>query len=311
MLQINQETKLSDWNSQLISELLDADEGEGLFYDFKASLHDTELIRKAATSFANYLGGFLVFGIKDKKAASGWARLNGIDDNEFAKELTNKLSGGKIVPNLIINDPKKIEITYKTKAYKVMVVHVEESSLRPHAIISNKDGLLEFWTRGNSTAVAVSYPQLTKSIEEARDTRNWLAALYLDTEYVDNFAQKMVIEDKDRSAVIPVHRINALVNSEASSSAISRIPTDIELIKLIWQLRELIDLVNSYRDMMIARRPLPLSNAATENQNDNKAIASAVPQIKQLTLTIRQHLANRYAGVREWINVVQKTGKTS
>ncbi len=221
MQQINQETKLSDWNSRLISDLLDANEGEGLFYDFKASLQDNKQIRKAAISFANYLGGFLVFGIKDKKDASGWERLIGIDNNEFAKELTNKLSGGKIVPNLIVSDPKKIQITHKTKAYTIMVVHIEESTLKPHAILSDKDGLLEFWTRGNSTAVATSYPQLTKSMEEARDTRNWLAALYLDTEYVDSFAQKMVIEESAQGSAIPVHRINALINSEASSSAIS------------------------------------------------------------------------------------------
>ena len=310
-MNISQNTNLSEWTVEWIKNILDNDQGEESFFDFKEGINSQDPkhlhnIRKAVTSFANTSGGFIVFGIKDKANASGWNRLSGSPDTvNFSKELTNKISGGKVLPHIFFEGPKIISIPYGTKSYDVVVIKIANSELKPHAVVSDNDGLLEFWMRGNSSAIAATYPYLTKMIEESSELRNLLAALFLDSEYVDSFVQKMVIPEADRETAIPVVRINALVNSEQSSQIISKIPTDIELIKLIWQLREQIEVVNSFRDMMIARRPLPLSNGKQENKNDNDQIANAVPKIKEVTEKLRKHLLEKYAGVREWISVVQ------
>jgi len=310
-MQISPNTNLSEWSEEWFKEILDNDQGEELFFDFKEGINSQDPkhnhnIRKAVTSFANTLGGFIIFGIKDKASVSGWARLSGIaDTTNFSKELTNKISGGKVVPHVFFDGPRIISVQYNGSAYNVLVIKIASSELKPHAIISDSDGLLEFWMRGSATAMAATYPYLTKMIEESSDLRNLLAALYLDSEYIDSFSKKMIIPEKDRETAIPVVRINALVNSEQSSQIITKIPTDIPLINLIWQLREQIEVVNSFRDMMIARRPLPLSNGKQENKNDNDQVAALVPKVKEITTKIRKHLLEKYAGVREWINIVQ------
>lgn len=310
-MQITQNTQLMEWSEEWIREILDKDLGEELLFDFKEGINSqdpkhTHNLRKAVSSFANTLGGFIVFGIKDKANANGWNRLCGVSDsNNFSKELTNKISGGKVIPHVFFEGPRLISLQHNNNSYQVLVIKISSSELKPHAVVSDGDGLLQFWMRGNSTAVAATYPYLTKMIEESSELRNLLAALYLDAEYVDSFANRMVIQEKDRETAIPVVRINALVNSEQSSQIISKIPTDIPLINLIWQLREQIEVINSFRDMMIARRPLPLSNGKQENKADNDQIASLVPKVKETTEKIRKHLLEQYAGVREWINVVQ------
>lgn len=310
-MQISPNTNLSEWSEEWIKEILDNDQGEELFFDFKEGINAQDPkhnhnIRKAVSSFANTLGGFIIFGIKDKASASSWARLCGIVNSiNFAKELTNKISAGKVIPHIFFDGPKIIPVQHNSNTYNVLVIKIASSELKPHAIVSDSDGLLQFWMRGNSSAIAATYPYLTKMIEESSELRNLLAALYLDAEYIDSFAGKMVIPEADRGKSIPVVKINALVNSAQSSQIISKIPTDIALINLIWQLREKIDVINSFRDMMIARRALPLTNSEQENKKDNDTIASLVPSTKDVTSKIRKHLLDKYAGVREWINVVQ------
>jgi len=311
VMQVSLNTNLSEWSEEWIKKILDNDQGEELFFDFKDGINSQDPknnynIRKAVSSLANTLGGFIIFGIKDKAGVSGWARLSGIaDTTNFSKELTNKISGGKVIPHIFFDGPKIIPIQYNNDSYNVLVIKISSSELKPHAIVSDSDGLLQFWMRGNSSAIAATYPYLTKMIEESSELRNLLAALYLDAEYIDSFADKMVIPEADRGESIPVVKINALVNSAQSSQIISKIPTDIVLINLIWQLREKIDIINSFRDMMIERRALPLTNAVQENKKDNNAIASLVPSTKNVTSKIRKHLLGKYAGVREWINVAQ------
>jgi predicted HTH transcriptional regulator len=306
-MQLTPATKLSEWTHDWIKEILDSDRAEDAFLEFKAELNNKDPkssynIRKSLTSFANTLGGFVVFGIKDKQAATGWDRLCGLGDtSEFAKQLTNKLSGGKVIPSITFEGPAFFELEHSKKKFSVGVIKVNIGELRPYAIVSDQDGLLHFWARGNQTAIAMTYPSLTKTVEESSQLRNWLAALYLDTEYIDSFADRMLIDEASRETNIPVVKINAIINSDQSSQIISLVPNDVQLVKLIWHLREQIDLVNSFRDMMIQRRSLPLSNSGSQNKADNDRIASIVPIIKSVTQELRSHLVAKYPKIREWL----------
>lgn len=310
-MKISPNTSLSEWSEEWIKNILDNDQGEELFFDFKEGLNSQDPkhlynLRKAVTSFANTFGGFIIFGIIDKSKGTGWDRLCGVSDTvNFSKELTNKISGGKVIPHIFFDGPKIIPVNYKGNKLNVLVIKIESSELKPHAVLSDSDGLLQFWMRGNSTAIASTYPFLTKMIEESSELRNLLAALYLDMDYVDHIGSKMLIPDWDRTQKVPVVKIRALVNSEQSSQIISKIPTDIPLIKLIWQLREIIDVINSYRDMMFERHATSLSNAEKLNRSGNDQIAELIPKAKEITLKIKKHLVEKYVGVRDWINVVQ------
>lgn len=303
-LDITPSTKLSDWSIDWIKQILDQNLHEGYLYDFKKELSSKdESISKAVASFANTVGGFIIFGIIDNKSAVGWERLHGVKDkDEFSKKLSDRLAGA--VPSIFFADPLFIVLDNDGKSYDIAIVKIESSAFKPHALVNN-DGLLRFWNRNNQTAIAMTYPALVKSIEESTQLRNWLAALYLDTEYIDSFADQMVMPEADRETSIPLVQIKSLVNSDQSSQIISIIPNDVSLVKTIWELRNKIDIVNSYRDMMVQRRSLPLSNAKIENKNDNDRLASIIPSIKQLTSDIREHLIKSYPKIREWLSIVK------
>lgn len=305
-LSITPVTQLSEWSKEWIKQILDQDLSEGYLYDFKTDISTKDQsLTKVVTSFANTQGGFIIFGIKDGESATGWKRLHGVTDKkEFAKKLSDTLSNSKVVPTIFFEDPKFLSVPYENRTYDVAVVKINSSEFKPHAVVGS-DGLLKFWVRNNQTATAMTYPVLTKTIEESTQLRNWLAALYLDTEYVESFAEKMVILEAQREDSIPVVKINSIVNSDQSSQIISIIPNDVKLVSTIWALREKIEIVNSFRDMMIQRRALPISNAKEQNKTDNDAIAMTVPNIKHLTLEIRQHLTGKYPKIREWLNAVQ------
>ncbi len=264
-------------------------------------------IQKAVCSFANTNGGFIVFGIKDKGAVSGWDRLCGLENTDnFSKELTNKLSGGKVIPHVVFEGPKIVCLNHNGNALNIAVIKVPNSELKPHAIVTDKDGLLEFWMRGNASAAAATYPYLTKTIEESSQLKNILAALYLDTQYVDTFADKMHIEEYRRRVDSPTVKINSLVTSEQSAQIIASIPTDIALVSLIWQLREKVEQINYYADLMTNLRLAPLVNADLLRERYNNNLGDLIPSTKEINKKIRAHLLGEYAGVREWMNVVQQ-----
>jgi len=305
-LNLTPTTQLSEWSEEWIKQILDQDLSEGYLYDFKADISTKDQsMAKTVTSFANTQGGFIIFGIKDGESATGWKRLHGVTDKkEFAKKLSDVLSNSKVVPTIFFEDPRFLSISRNNISHEVAIVKINSSEFKPHAVVGS-DGLLKFWVRNNQTASAMTYPALTKAIEESTQLRNWLAALYLDTEYIESFANKMIFPEKERETTIPIVRINSIINSDQSSQIISIIPNDVKLVSTIWALREKIELVNSFRDMMIQRRALPLSNAGAENKSDNDRIAAIVPGIKHLASEIRQHLAEKYPKIREWLNVVQ------
>jgi len=306
-LNITPATSLAEWSVEWIKQILDQDLTEGYMHDFEKEISSKDqALSSAVTSFANTMGGFIVFGIIDSRSASGWDRLHGVSDRkEFSKKISDCLANGKVVPTIFFADPLFLEVPYKGKKYDVAIVKIESSEFKPHAVIGN-DGLMRFWMRNNQTATAMTYPTLVKTIEESAQLRNWLAALYLDTEYIEVFAHKMLIPQDKREISIPVVTIQSIINSDQSSQLISIIPNDIKLVQLIWSLREKIDLINSFRDMMIQRRALPLTNAGSENKVDNDCIAGIVPDIKTSTNAIRNHLASKYPRIREWLNIAQQ-----
>ncbi len=56
---------LEEWNYDIIKELVDKDYFETEFFDFKADLQPAPDQEKIVCAFANTIGGFLIFGVRD------------------------------------------------------------------------------------------------------------------------------------------------------------------------------------------------------------------------------------------------------
>lgn len=308
-MQITPDTQLAEWSEEWIKTILDNDLEEDLIIEFKEGVNSKDPkhasnLRKSITSFANTSGGFVLFGIKDKKSGKGWERLCGVDIQNFSKELTDKISGTSVVPHILVDNPKIINVVKDDKTYNVAVIKIGASRSKPHAVVDESSGLLNFWIRGNSSAIPITYSVLTKMIDESSELRNILATIILDVNYCGYFAQtQMVVPEEKRSNTVSPSKINSLLGGDQAVQIISKIPTDLTLVDLIYNFRNLCQAINTFHDLLISRSNIPLSNAPKQNKLDNDQIAKLVPSLIETAQKIQNHIFENYSETIDWANV--------
>lgn len=195
MVYINQDTRLEAVDEDTITSLLANEVDEDIYFDFKEGMDSTSdddkhNIRKALVSFANTGGGFLFFGILDKNNKQG---KRGVDravgvgrTDELGRRITQKyLDRGLCLPLIVFEGPRIVQVW----GNNVAVVKVPRSERRPHAVKKTQDGVLEFWARGSGTVRPMDYDYLVTELDQSREARGWLNALYIDLKGVLTTAQ--------------------------------------------------------------------------------------------------------------------------
>src|SRR5262249_53436744 len=155
--QLSPTSDLATITASMITAALREDEAEDIYYDFKEGmdsddLNDIHRIRIAIASFANTFGGFLFFGILDKRNKlnrHGVDRVCGLTStNELGRRITQKyLSRELCIPLVDFEGPRIVQVDKKS----VAVVKILRSSIGPHAVKKGADLPLEFWWRGSGT----------------------------------------------------------------------------------------------------------------------------------------------------------------
>lgn len=180
MQTINQHTPLSDFNKELILEILANDMPEDLFIEFKSVFDPTHCmleakviadykydVRCSISSLANSLGGFIIFGIADNRHSHKHDRLNGIKTHIADTELGHELSKIYLSPNVCeprinIEGPNLIDID----GTKVAIFKITAFSANPHAVKSDPRRSLEFWHRGTGLKQPMSYHEIQGSMDK-------------------------------------------------------------------------------------------------------------------------------------------------
>ncbi len=124
------------------------DEGEGFQLEFKRKVSSPEKIAKALVGFANTKGGTILFGIDDDHS------IVGVESEKSEVEMIHNVAEYHCEPPV----ETEIEIvSYKGK--DVIVVFVEESREKPHAVVLNgkdDDAGLQAYIRVNDKTVEAS-----------------------------------------------------------------------------------------------------------------------------------------------------------
>jgi predicted HTH transcriptional regulator len=113
-------------NYRDIDELLE--EGEGFQLEFKRKVSSPEKIARTLVAFANTKGGTIIFGVDDDKVVVGVESEK--TEAEMVKAAGSFYSDPPIEPQIDI-------VPYKGK--DIMVVTVEESRSKPHAVAVDDD----------------------------------------------------------------------------------------------------------------------------------------------------------------------------
>ena len=195
-------------------------------------------------------------GILDKGHGKiGLDRLAGVTNTaECGKRITQKyVEKGYCLPAIFIEGPRILPID----GVDVVIVKVPRSDRRPHAIRKALDTPLEFWARGAGTATAMDYDYLITEIDQSREARGWLNALYIDLIGVLSTAKEnqQIYHQQGRMAT----GFTSIV-AEESGSLLRVLSTDIDLIRRLFALKHDIVAANDdYR--MILQGILPQAPA--------------------------------------------------
>lgn len=175
--------KLEDWTLPAIRHLLVSGYSESDRFDFKAMLPvkgevARAALRRAACSFANSRGGFLVFGVGEK--GQGGERLLGIPaSRENTKFLTDLFQA--IEPALVMNpsDPP-LQLDNGNVA---LVVEIPRGRRGPHWSESDR----KFYKRAHSSAVEMSHDEVRMAFIDHAERVGRVKLVYLSL--IDNWVR--------------------------------------------------------------------------------------------------------------------------
>lgn len=159
-------TPLKDLSKRDIDWLIDTPIPEGRTIEYKEALpsgtdDDKRKLLASVSSFANAGGGFIVFGIKDKRVGD---EPSGIPDKMVGLGETN-LGKAQLRIEQIIGSglqPRVSGVSYQpveTEVGPVLVMHVPRSFNAPHAV-KVKDWTFRFYTRTSSGKQALDVPEI-------------------------------------------------------------------------------------------------------------------------------------------------------
>ncbi|MBK9002185.1 MAG: ATP-binding protein [Myxococcales bacterium] len=171
---------LEGWTLPAICKLAASDVAENDSFDFKADLQDADNQRKAVAAFANGRGGFLVFGVTDKR------EVVGVTNEELPRDFQNKL-GAEIDPAVDYKFGPALPVDSQRK---VFVCHVPRSLRGPHAVKAN--GITAFYKRTpGGTTISLTRAEIVAGVTEAMPRRGDLPFLRNELQRIHDRAQQV------------------------------------------------------------------------------------------------------------------------
>ena len=148
--------RLMDWTYENIKFMVDENQNESIWHDFKANIPDVIGLTKDCCAFANTEGGFIVLGIKEHR------RQFSIEGIESDKELSNKF-GQKIqaIPSIDFDQPKIIPIPNSNRVLPVF--HIPLSPKKPHVPSVREER--RFWKRTNTGNELMEYDEIRRAFQ--------------------------------------------------------------------------------------------------------------------------------------------------
>lgn len=118
-----------------IADMVDNKVSESDMLDYKEIFGDTQKVANLISALANTYGGYIVFGVREKRKTNKPEEIVGLSEPE--KDLDSKLTNtcyDKIMPPVFVESK---HLTSEDKSLRVFLVRVPESDTTPHAVDGN------------------------------------------------------------------------------------------------------------------------------------------------------------------------------
>lgn len=172
------------WTPESLQSLVDVGVSEGSRLDFKRDLYDPRNDpgkaewAKDVTAFANTAGGTLLFGIREEDGTA--VEVYGVPAVGLDKEasrLTNLLhtwTSPRVAPNV---DIATVDLG---EGRAVMVVEVQRSWARPHAVLRPGEHAMSFYRRASRESLPLDPVEVTELVRESQSMASRLDAFHAD-----------------------------------------------------------------------------------------------------------------------------------
>ena len=193
-------SRLEDWTYDTVENLVKKYEFEPGTFDYKDVLNPTgpnqntyiASIRQTACSMANTGGGFILFGVKDRKVpvAVLEKRITGIPiGGDLLKEFGNKIE--KVQPEIYFEAVPRVLPLRTEPSRGVFVVYIPQSQRRPHMDLS--EGV--YYRRGeNGTAVPMTHYEVREQMMYTEDRKQKVNLLRLELAQYKEIATNVQVE---------------------------------------------------------------------------------------------------------------------
>jgi hypothetical protein len=233
--------KLSDWTIPIIEDLLTKGYHETEFYDFKEKLPHAKddygklRLRKSCCSFANSAGGFLVFGIADKRTKTIEERLVGMGPSidlpvlfgSYPKDCEPSIDWTFLDPPLKLPNGNVIH-----------VIQIARSWAGPHCCRSLKDQTaFLFSKRTNQGDAAMSYEEVRAGFLGYYEKRLKLQLLIGELEAIRDSATRLVPPEEQRSENLSAEDFQLQVLESVLADTYTILADDPELLRLLAKIR--------------------------------------------------------------------------
>jgi hypothetical protein len=308
---IDRRTTLDEIDAATVLALLDADADEDVYFDFKEGWDSRDpqydyRVRRALGSFANTTGGFLIFGVLDKRNAGGRVgrdRLVGVGDaSEAGQRIASRyLPPGLRAPTIVYEGPRVIAVEGRS----VPVVKVLEGEEKPYGIRRAVDTSFEFWTRSSGTAQPMSYDQLLVEVDRTKAFRGWLIALFLEAQFVEEAAAANAALIEGGDSLPPL--LDSLITRD-SGAILSVLAGDPGIAIRLLNLRQLLAATEGMRARIESLHFSALMEAGERIAASREPLRQSYAQISRQAGDLRQYLGERYPAVLEYVAMTVEGG---
>lgn len=275
---------LEGWTFEIVLQLCAAGRVETDRHDFKFGLPHVDTLTKVCCAFANSLGGYIVFGVKD--IAGKALEPCGIEaDREIARDFGSKL---KADPSIYFAPPRPIPVPETPKL--LYIFHVPLSPDRPHRDEHTK----WFWKRTNTGCEPMTFSEVRAQFMNYQERRDLLKMLFV--ELVENAAVLPEIAKHALTAGGPysLYTLDTAVIDRLLPDVYSLIQHDQQLVTTLLNLRRQMRLANTRARLFFARVALPLTEKDKLIDEYNAYMRGAADRITPLLMASMRILEERF-----------------
>lgn len=276
--QVDIPAHVEDWTWDTIVQVVKKHEFEPGLYDYKDALRPTgeqthqaqhaDSIRRTACSMANTSGGFILFGVQDRKksfAATPEDRIKGIStQGDLRKEFGDKIA--TLQPDVYFDAALVGIPTEATRG--VFVVHIPQSQRRPHMISST--GI--YYRRGEGgQAMFMNHYEVREQMMNTEERLRKVTLLRLEIRQYQELIQMML--DENSFVVRMLYRFDTSMFKVLVADVCSLFPVSDNLLPLLLKIPLQATMINNYLERTShPSQPAPMNVSPEYYQADVEGI---------------------------------------